>query len=113
MAARQIGIAPFGATTRGEAVSRITLGQGDLSVSILTWGAVLQGVWLAGVPRNLTLGSDRLSDYEGDMRYHGSLIGPVVNRLTGTKAKYQRQLTESIKRARFLAMLPYSDQHKV
>lgn len=86
MAARQIGIAPFGATTRGEAVSRITLGHGDLTVSILTWGAVLQGVWLAGVPRNLTLGSNRLSDYEGDMRYHGSLIGPVVNRLTGAKA---------------------------
>lgn len=86
MAARQIGIAPFGATKDGDAVSRITLGQGDLTVSILTWGAVLHGVWLAGVPRNLTLASDRLADYETDMRYHGSLIGPVVNRLTGAKA---------------------------
>ncbi len=83
---RQIGIAPFGVTAKGEAVSRITLGQGDLRVSLLTWGAVLQGVWLDGVAHNLTLGSDRLSDYEGDMRYHGSLIGPVVNRLTGAKA---------------------------
>ncbi|MDE2300492.1 MAG: 30S ribosomal protein S18, partial [Burkholderiales bacterium] len=26
---------------------------------------------------------------------------------------YQRQLTTAIKRARFLALLPYSDQHKV
>lgn len=86
MTARQIGIAPFGATKRGDAVSRITLGQGDLTVSIITLGAILQGVWLAGVPRNLTLGSNRLSDYEGDMCYHGSLIGPVVNRLTGAKA---------------------------
>lgn len=86
MTARQIGIAPFGATKRGDAVSRITLGHGDLTVSILTWGAVLNGVWLAGVPRNLTLASDRLADYEGDMRYHGSLIGPVVNRLTDAKA---------------------------
>ena len=86
MAGRQIGIAPFGATAQGDAVSRITLGQGDLTVSILTWGAVLQGVWLAGVPRNLTLGSERLADYEGDMRYHGSLIGPVVNRLTDATA---------------------------
>src|SRR5574341_542429 len=34
-------------------------------------------------------------------------------RLTGTRAIYQRQLTTCIKRARFLALLPYSDQHKV
>jgi small subunit ribosomal protein S18 len=34
-------------------------------------------------------------------------------RLTGTRAFFQRQLTTCIKRARFLAMLPYSDQHRV
>ena len=34
-------------------------------------------------------------------------------RLTGTRAFFQRQLTTCIKRARVLAMLPYSDQHKV
>ena len=34
-------------------------------------------------------------------------------RLTGTRAFFQRQLTTCIKRARFLAFLPYSDQHKV
>ena len=54
-------------------------------MSVLTWGAVLQGVWLEGVARSLTLGSERLSDYEGAMRYHGSLIGPVVNRFSGAK----------------------------
>ncbi len=30
-------------------------------------------------------------------------------RLTGTKARYQRQLDTAIKRARFLALLPYTD----
>ena len=30
-------------------------------------------------------------------------------RLTGTKAHYQRQLDTAIKRARFLALLPYTD----
>ncbi len=34
-------------------------------------------------------------------------------RLTGTRAFFQRKLTTAIKRARFLALLPYSDQHKV
>ncbi|MCL2075812.1 MAG: 30S ribosomal protein S18 [Betaproteobacteria bacterium] len=33
-------------------------------------------------------------------------------RLTGTKAGYQRQLSVAIKRARFLALLPYTDNHK-
>lgn len=35
----------------------------------------------------------------------------VPSRITGTKARYQRQLTSAIKRARYLALLPYSDQH--
>jgi aldose 1-epimerase len=82
---QQIGVAPFGVTAQGEAVQRITLGGHGLTVSVLTWGAVLQGVWLEGVARSLTLGSERLSDYEGAMRYHGSLIGPVVNRFSGAK----------------------------
>jgi len=37
----------------------------------------------------------------------------IPARLTGTRAIYQRQVTTAIKRARFLAMLPYSDQHRV
>ncbi len=35
----------------------------------------------------------------------------VPSRLTGTKAKYQRQLATAIKRARYLALLPYCDAH--
>ncbi|MDH3378561.1 MAG: 30S ribosomal protein S18 [Gammaproteobacteria bacterium] len=35
----------------------------------------------------------------------------IPSRNTGTKARYQRQLSTAIKRARFLALLPYSDQH--
>jgi small subunit ribosomal protein S18 len=36
----------------------------------------------------------------------------VPSRITGTKAKYQRQLATAVKRARFLALIPYTDQHK-
>ena len=36
----------------------------------------------------------------------------VPSRITGTSAKYQRQLATAIKRARYLALLPYSDAHK-
>jgi len=35
----------------------------------------------------------------------------VPSRITGTKAKYQRQLATAIKRARFIAILPYTDNH--
>ena len=35
----------------------------------------------------------------------------VPSRITGTKAKYQRQLSTAIKRARYIALLPYTDQH--
>jgi small subunit ribosomal protein S18 len=35
----------------------------------------------------------------------------VPSRITGTKSRYQRQLATAIKRARFLALLPYSDSH--
>lgn len=35
----------------------------------------------------------------------------IPARITGTKARYQRQLSSAIKRARFLALLPYTDQH--
>lgn len=37
----------------------------------------------------------------------------IPARLTGTRAIYQRQVTTAIKRSRFLALLPYSDQHRV
>ena len=84
-------ISYFGTTANGVEVRRIALQAGGLSVSILTWGAVLQSVWLNGVAHDLTLGSDRLSDYEGDMRHHGSLIAPVVNRLTAAKANIAGQ----------------------
>ncbi len=36
----------------------------------------------------------------------------IPGRLTGTKSIDQRQLTKAIKRARHLALLPYTDQHK-
>ena len=36
----------------------------------------------------------------------------VPARITGTKAKYQRQLTKAIKVSRYLALMPYTDSHK-
>lgn len=35
----------------------------------------------------------------------------VPSRITGTRSFYQRQLAIAVKRARYLALLPYTDQH--
>ncbi len=36
----------------------------------------------------------------------------VPSRITGTKARYQRQLATAVKRARYIALLPYTDAHE-
>ena len=36
----------------------------------------------------------------------------VPSRITGTKARFQRQLATAIKQARFLALIPYTDSHE-
>ena len=36
----------------------------------------------------------------------------VPSRITGTKSHYQRQLAAAVKRARYLALLPYTDRHE-
>ena len=48
---------------------------------------------------------DLLKDFVGE---NGKII-PA--RITGTKTGYQRMLSEAVKRARFLALLPYTDLH--
>ncbi|MGA3159330.1 MAG: 30S ribosomal protein S18 [Steroidobacteraceae bacterium] len=53
-------------------------------------------------------------DYKdlGTLKNYISETGKIVpSRITGTKSYYQRQLATAIKRARFLALLPYTDQH--
>ncbi|MBX9866681.1 MAG: 30S ribosomal protein S18 [Burkholderiales bacterium] len=35
----------------------------------------------------------------------------IPSRITGTSAKFQRMLSVAIKRARFLALIPFCDQH--
>ena len=46
------------------------------------------------------------------LRQYITETGKIVpSRITGTKARYQRMLTQAILRARFLALLPYTDGH--
>jgi len=47
------------------------------------------------------------------LRQYITETGKIVpSRITGTSARYQRQLAVAIKRARYLALLPYTDAHQ-
>jgi len=75
-------------------MTSIVLTAGDLTVHILTWGAVVQDVRLAGVDHNLTCAPDALSDYQGDWCHHGALIGPIVNRISNARVKIDGMMHE-------------------
>lgn len=76
----------FGTLADGREVERLSIAAGDLTARILTLGAILQDLRLAGLDRSLTLGSGRLADYEGARQYHGPIVGPVANRIAGAEA---------------------------
>ena len=84
----------FGTTPDGRDVHKITLAAGDLTVDLLTWGAIVQDVRLAGVARSLTRGSEDLTDYLGKMCYHGALIGPIANRISNARVRIDGMMYE-------------------
>ena len=58
-------------------------------------------------------GTDQI-DYKdlATLKAYVTETGKIVpSRITGTRSFYQRQLAIAIKRARYLALLPYTDQH--
>ncbi|MBL4918136.1 aldose epimerase family protein [Szabonella alba] len=78
---RDFGKAPDNALVHG-----VTLSAGNLQAEILTWGAALRSVRLAGVAHDLTHGVQRMADFFPDMRFHGAIVGPVANRISGARA---------------------------
>ena len=76
----------FGTLADGRTVERLTIAAGHLTARLLTLGAILQDLRLDGIDRSLTVGSDRLADYEGNLQYHGTIAGPVANRIGGAEA---------------------------
>ncbi|MFN4009232.1 MAG: aldose epimerase family protein [Pannonibacter sp.] len=73
-------IRPFG-TLHGIAVDEVTLRAGSLQASILTYGATLRDLRLAGRP--LVLGLNTLDDYVAHGAYFGALCGRYANRIAG------------------------------
>lgn len=84
----------FGTTSDGKEVHAIKLQAGDLTVTLLTYGARLQDVRLAGVDHSLTIGANDLADYEDAMLYHGALVGPIANRIGNARIRLDGMMYE-------------------
>ena len=78
---------PFGTTRAGTTVEAVTLRGGALQARVITYGAILQAVHLEGLSHSLTPGPARMADCEGPIPYHGAIVGPVANRLSGARAE--------------------------
>lgn len=92
-------LSAFGKLADGTVVDEVAIAAGDLSVSLITWGAAIHDVRLAGVDHPLVLGFDNLASYVDHSPYFGALVGRNANRIGGgrfsidTKA-YQVTLNE-------------------
>lgn len=73
----------FGATREGEAVRRLTLAGGRLTARLLTYGAVVQDLRLAGHDAPLVLGFETLEDYLDHSLFFGAIVGRCANRIAG------------------------------
>lgn len=89
----------FGRLPDGSDVREITIRNGDLTASIITLGAVIRDVRLAGVDNPLVLGFDDLDSYLKYSPHFGATVGRVANRtadgrMTIDGTVYQLQLNE-------------------
>lgn len=71
----------------GRAVDAARLTAGEMSVTLLSYGAITQN-WLVGA-RNIVLGYDDPADYATDRYYHGAICGRVANRIKGGRFVYE------------------------
>ena len=59
----------------------MTIAAGDLSAKVITFGAVIRDVRLAGVAHPLVLGFDDLDGYLHHSPYFGAVVGRFANRI--------------------------------
>ncbi|WP_026155250.1 aldose epimerase family protein [Paracoccus sp. N5] len=78
--------APFGTLPDGRAVTRAVISGHGLAASVMTLGASLQDLRLAGVAHPLVLGYPQLAPYLDEGRYFGAIVGRYANRIGQARA---------------------------
>lgn len=81
-----------GTTADGRPVHALGLAGGGLALRLLTLGATVQDLRLAGVAWPLVLGGADPADYAGPLLYAGAIVGPVANRIAGARAQVAGRL---------------------
>ena len=71
----------FGTLPDGDPVRRVTISGGGLTANVLTWGAIVQELRLAGHDAPLTLGFETLENYLDHSLYFGAIVGRYANRI--------------------------------
>jgi aldose 1-epimerase len=77
---------PFGTTDDGSEVVRFRLRNGDLDLTVITWGAVVQSLRVPdrdGHVADVVLGYDTLDGYVQDTANLGAVVGRFANRIAG------------------------------
>jgi aldose 1-epimerase len=81
-----VSLLDFGTLPDGSRIHALDLHNDRMTLRILTLGAILNDLRLAGMRHSLCLGYDTLDPYLDDMGYCGAVVGPVANRLRGARA---------------------------
>jgi aldose 1-epimerase len=71
----------FGRLPDGTEVHEVTIAAGDLTVTVLTIGAVIRDIRLAGIDHPLVLGFDKAEDYVLHSPHCGAVCGRSGNRI--------------------------------
>jgi aldose 1-epimerase len=71
----------FGIAPDGKPVERVTLSGGGLTLNLITWGAIVQDLRLAGHQAPLVLGFDQFDHYLRHSPYFGATAGRFANRI--------------------------------
>ncbi len=71
----------FGMTPDGEEIREVAIAAGELSVRVITLGAVIRDMRLAGIDHPLVLGFDQLDDYLEHSPFFGAVVGRSANRI--------------------------------
>lgn len=71
----------FGTLPDGQPVYRVRITKGDMSANIITWGAVVQDLRMAGHDTPLVLGFEEFDHYPTHSPYFGAIPGRFANRI--------------------------------
>jgi aldose 1-epimerase len=71
----------FGTTSAGDTVRRVRISAGALTADVLTFGAVVQDLRIAGHEPPLVLGFPDFASYEAHSIYYGAIVGRYANRI--------------------------------